>query len=148
MRPIHRTRHARRAGGGVLAAGALAVLAGCGSDVVRPPDCLDCRPVTMDLDQVLEVELGGDLSRGRPADPEAYEWVLTDSGTMQLDSQERVRRSEDPDEFVGGYSYTTVWRLTPGEPGRTVLEFQYVQSDTEEPVPGSEATSIEVIVSE
>ena len=126
----------------------LAILGGCGgSGVVRPPDCLDCRPVTMDLDQVLEVELGGDLSLGRPQDPEAYTQVLADSGTMELVSSERVRRSEDPDEFVGGYSYSSIWTLRPTEVGSTAAVFELVRAGADEVVPGSRTLTIHVIVS-
>jgi hypothetical protein len=125
----------------------VAVLGGCaGSDVVRPPDCLDCRPVTMDLDQVLEVELGADLSLGRPQDPQAYTWVLADSGTMELVSSERIRRSEDPEEFVGGYSYSSIWTLRPTAVGSTAAVFEHVRADTEEAVPGSRPTTIRVDV--
>lgn len=127
----------------------LAILGGCGgSDVVRPPDCLDCRPVTMGLDQVLEVELGGDLSLGRSQDPEAYTQVLADSGTMEVVSSERVRRSEDPDEFVGGYSYSNIWTLRPAEVGSTAAVFELVRAGTDEVVPGSRTLTIQVIVSE
>jgi hypothetical protein len=73
-------------------------MAGC-SDTVRLPDCIDCRPVEMSLDDTLEVELGSD--RAVTNDPDAHEWVVTDSGTITLVSEERGTRPEDESEFTG-----------------------------------------------
>ena len=39
---------------------AASALLGACSDVVRLPNCIDCRPVEMATDQKLEVELGSD----------------------------------------------------------------------------------------
>lgn len=125
------------------------LMGGCASDVVRPPDCFDCRPVEVGMDQVLEVELGGDLALGRPQDPEAYTWVLTDAGTMKVVSEERVRHSEDPDEFVGGYSYAMVWTLEPTAAGSTQVQFRHVSTeDPDQAIPGSRSPALEVIVSD
>jgi predicted secreted protein len=92
------------------------LLSGCG-DVVRLPDCGDCRPVEMSVDQTFELELGSDRTVGN--DPEAYEWELVDAGTLNLVSQDKIRRSEDPTEFRGGYSYSWVFTLEPTTPGTT-----------------------------
>jgi predicted secreted protein len=96
--------------------GLAVLLSGCG-DVVRLPDCIDCRPVEMSVDQTFELELGSDRSIGN--DPEAYEWELVDAGTLVLVSQDKIRRSEDPTEFTGGYSYSWVYELEPTTPGTT-----------------------------
>ncbi len=128
----------------VALSAALAVMAGCGTDVVRLPDCIDCRPVRMDVGQVLEVELNADLSGGRPADPEASSWELADDGTMEVVSADRIRRPEDPDEFLGGYSYSQVWILKPTSTGSTALVFRQAPGGGEAPVDGE--LSIEVIV--
>ena len=97
-----------------------AVASSC-SNVVRLPDCVDCRPVEMGLGETLEVELGSD--RAMSDDPEAFEWVIVDAGTMTLVSQATIERPEDPTEFVGGYSYSTIFTLEPTTTGTTELEF-------------------------
>lgn len=88
------------------------------------------------------------LTLGIPQDPEAYKWVLADTGTMELVSSERVRRSEDPEEFVGGYSYSSIWTLRPTEEGSTAAVFEHVRAATEQAAPGSRPTTIRVIVTE
>lgn len=100
---------------------------GC-SDTVRLPDCIDCRPVEMTVDETLEVELGSD--RAVTNDPDAYEWIVADTGTMTLISMEQGTRSEDEDEFVGGYSRYVVYLFEPAAPGTTQLQFQFVASGT------------------
>ena len=75
---------------------AASVFLGACSDVVRLPDCIDCRPVEMATDQKLEVELGSD--RSVTNDPDTYAWVVTESGNLTLVSEDRGTRSEDEDE--------------------------------------------------
>jgi hypothetical protein len=99
------------------------MLAAC-SNVVRLPDCGDCRPVEMGLGEVLEIDLGTDRATGN--DPDAYEWVVTESGEMALIDQEEGTRSEDPDEFIGGYSRYVILTFEPTTPGTTEMEFAYV----------------------
>ena len=125
----------------VLAVLASTVLAGC-SDTVRLPDCIDCRPVEMGAGQTLEVELGSD--RAVTNDPEAYFWILADPGTMTLESQEEGTRSEDPDEFIGGYSRYVLFRLQPTEPGTTHLQFQMLATGTDGPAVETLDITVEV----
>jgi hypothetical protein len=94
------------------------------SDVARLPDCIDCRPVEMTIDQTLEIELGSD--RAVTNDPDAYEWVTVDAGTMTLISEDRGTRSEDPQEFVGGYSRYVVFSFEATETGTTQMRFDFV----------------------
>lgn len=83
----------------------------------------------MTLDQTFEVELGSDRSVGSdPHDPDAYEWVIAELGTMSLLSEEDGTHSEDPDEFVGGYSRYTLFTFSPTEVGSTQVVFHYVPS--------------------
>ncbi len=120
----------------------MAVLASGCSNVVRLPDCGDCRPVEMSIDQTFELELGTDRSLGN--DPEAYEWDLADPGTLELVNEERIRRSDDPSEFVGGYSYSWVFTLEPTTAGTTtVVLHRRAPGDPEgEPLGAAEFTVI------
>ena len=99
----------------------------CGSDVVRLPDCIDCRPIEMGTDQELEVELGSD--RAVSNDPEAFTWILVDDGSMELLEEIRIKRPEDEDEFVGGYSRGQTFILQPTGSGRTNVRFDLVATD-------------------
>ena len=121
---------------------AMALLAAGCSNTVRLPDCGDCRPVEMDIDQTFEMELGLDRSLGN--DPELYDWVLADTGTLDLVMKQKIRRSEDPSEFVGGYSYSWVFTLEPTTAGTTsVLAQRRAIDDPEgEPLGVTEFTVI------
>ena len=120
----------------------MAVLASGCSNVVRLPDCGDCRPVEMSIDQTFELELGSDRALGN--DPEAYEWELTDTGTLDLVTEEKIRRSEDPSEFVGGYSYSWVFTLEPTSAGTTqvIVHRRAADDPAGEPLGASEFTVI------
>ena len=106
------------------------LVAGC-SDTVRLPDCGDCRPVEMRIDQTLEIDLGS--SREVSDDPDAYEWVVADAGTMELVRGDRGTRPEDDDEFRGGYSTYVVYLFEPTVVGTTQMRFQVVPTGTTGP---------------
>ena len=106
------------------------LVAGC-SDMVRLPDCGDCRPVEMRIDQTLEIDLGS--SREVSDDPDAYEWVVADAGTMELVGEDRGTRPEDDDEFRGGYSTYVVYLFEPTVVGTTQMRFQVVPTGTTGP---------------
>jgi hypothetical protein len=107
-------------------------VSGC-SDTVRLPDCVDCRPVEMSVDETLEVELGSD--RAVTNDPDAHEWIVAETGTMTLVSAERGTRPEDEDEFVGGYSRYVIYLFEPTAEGTTQIQFQFVPTaSTDQPV--------------
>jgi hypothetical protein len=108
-------------------------LSGC-SDVVRLPDCGDCRPIEMGISQTLEVELGS--SRDVSNDPEAYEWIVADAGTMRMVSEDRGTRPEDEDEFVGGYSTYVVYQFEPTAVGSTQMQLRFVPTDDPSGSPG------------
>ena len=103
---------------------AASALLGACSDVVRLPDCIDCRPVEMATDQKLEVELGSDRSVTK--DPDAYAWFVTETGTMTLVSEDRGTRPEDVDEFVGGYSRYVIYTFEPTVAGTVQMRFEFV----------------------
>ena len=127
------------------ALGLVGLMAGCGgSGVVQLPDCIDCRPVTMAMDQVLEVPLGSDRTTPNPED---YEWVIADLGTMEVVSAEQGARPEDPAEFPTGMSTYILWTLAPTQPGDTETVFQYVRTDDPAAQPGLTIV-IEIIVEE
>ncbi len=128
---------------------AVGLLEGCvQGNVVRPGDCLDCNPVTLAASQVLEVELGSDRAVGTdPHDPDAYQWVVSDSGTMELQSTERGKRSDDPREFVGGYSRYVIFTLAPGPTGATQAVFDY-QPTADPDGPPALSVTIDVIVTD
>ena len=106
---------------GIMAGSVL--VSGC-SDTVRLPDCGDCRPVEMGIGQTLEVDLGS--SREVSDDPDAYEWVVTNAGTMKMVSKDQGTRPEDEDEFQGGYSTYVVYRFEPTAVGSTQMLFEFV----------------------
>jgi len=112
---------------------AAAALLGACSNVVRLPDCIDCRPVEMATDQKLEVELGSDRSVTK--DPDAYAWFVTETGTMTLMSEDRGTRSEDEDEFVGGYSRYVIYTFEPTAAGTVQMQFELVPRDEPEAQP-------------
>ena len=120
---------------------AAAALLGACSDVVRLPDCIDCRPVEMATDQKLEVELGSDRSVTK--DPDAYAWFVTETGTMTLVSEDRGTRSEDEDEFVGGYSRFVVYTFEPAAAGTMQMRFEFVPRDEPE---GPPVNSLDITV--
>lgn len=120
---------------------AASVLLGACSDVVRLPDCIDCRPVEMATDQKLEVELGSDRSVTK--DPDAYAWVVAETGTMTLVSEDRGTRSEDEDEFVGGYSRYVIYTFEPTAAGTTQMRFEFVPRDEPE---GQPVNSLDITV--
>ncbi len=111
----------------VVATGLLVVANACADGVARLPDCIDCRPVEMSIDQPLEIELGSD--RAITNDPDAYTWTVADPGTMTLVSETRGQRSEDEDEFIGGYSRFVVYTFEPTRAGSTRLRFELVPAD-------------------
>jgi len=113
---------------GIMAGSIL--IAGC-SDTVRLPDCGDCRPVEMGIGQTLEIDLGS--SREASDNPDAYEWVVADLGTMELVSEERGTRPEDEDEFAGGYSTYVIYLFEPTAVGSTQMQFQVVPTGTTGP---------------
>jgi len=106
------------------------LVAGC-SDTVRLPDCGDCRPVEMRIDQTLEIDLGS--SREVSDDPDAYEWVVADAGTMELVGEDHGTRPEDEDEFQGGYSTYVIYSFEPTAAGTTQMRFQAVPTGTTGP---------------
>ena len=106
---------------------AIVLLSSCGSDIVRLPDCLDCRPVEMTMDQSFEAELGWGI---RPSEtPAEYTWIVVDPGSMTVVSETAGTRSEDPDEFVGGISHYALITLEPTESGATAVRFELVDAD-------------------
>jgi hypothetical protein len=118
---------------------AVLILAGC-SNVVRLPDCIDCRPVEMGVDQTLEIDLGPDRTISN--DPDAYAWVLADTGTMRLVDEQVIERPEDPTEWVGGYSMATIFRLEPTTAGTTEVVLQCVPTDD----PANPVDTMEIVV--
>ena len=120
---------------------AAAALLGACSDVVRLPDCIDCRPVEMATDQKLEVELGSDRSVTK--DPDAYAWFVTETGTMTLVSEDQGTRPEDEDEFVGGYSRYVIYTFEPTAAGTTQMRFEFVPRDEPE---GQPVNSLDITV--
>ena len=123
----------------------VSVLLGSCSDVVRLPDCVDCRPVEMAIAQKLEVELGSD--RAVTNDPDAFTWVVVDTGTMALVAEDRGTRSEDENEFIGGYSRYVIYTFEPTRTGETQMEFEFVPRDGSD-VESASTLDITVVVSE
>lgn len=59
-------------------------------------------------------------------DPDAFRWVVAETGTMALVSEDRGTRSEDDEEFVGGYSRFVIYTFEATEVGTTQLQFESV----------------------
>ena len=138
-RPSLRPQHAF-----VLVAVALALVSGCGTGVVKLPDCIDCRPVEMTIDQVFEVELGSD--RAITNDPDAFVWIAVDTGSMDLLEEKVGTRPEDENEFIGGYSRAQTFTLRPTEVGTTTVRFDLVPADGDGAAP-VQSLETEVVVS-
>ena len=103
------------------------LLAGC-NDVVRLPDCIDCRPVEMRLDQQFDAELGWGIRPGQ--EPAEYTWVVAEPGTIRIAAgPDIIERSEGPGEFVGDVSYTVNYLLEPLEVGTTTVRFELQDTD-------------------
>jgi hypothetical protein len=103
------------------------VLGACTSDTVRLPDCVDCRPVEMHLDQQFEAEVGWGVRPGQQ--PAEYTWIVADPGTMRIVSSKVIERSEGPGEFVGDVSYSSMILLKPTEAGTTTVRFELHDAD-------------------
>ncbi len=95
----------------------------------------------MATDQKLEGELGSDRSITK--DPDAYAWVVTETGTMTLVSEDRGTRSEDEDEFVGGYSRYVIYTFEPTAAGTMQMRFEFVPGDEPE---GQPVNSLDITV--
>jgi hypothetical protein len=130
-----------RVAGLLLATGLL--LGACAGHVVREPDCGNCRPIEMSMDQVFELTAGTD--RALSSDPSLHDPVMVDPGTMNVISEECGVHNEPEDEFVGGISEYCTWQLEPTSPGETEVVVGLL------PVGGGTAESqqvYEVIISE
>lgn len=107
------------------------LLAGCAGNVVRPPDCIDCRPVEMSMDQVFEATVGTD--RALSNDASLHEPALLDPGTMNVVSEECGIDHEPEDEFVDGIAEFCTYQLEPTIPGETQVVFALVPADDDSP---------------
>ena len=132
-----------RLSAGVVTVALLLIPGACGGDVARLPDCIDCRPVEMSIDQPLEVELGSD--RAVSNDPDAHMWTAADTGTMKLVSEDRGTRPEDESEFIGGYSRFAIFTFEATKAGTTQLRFELVPT-SEEKAPAASTLDITVNV--
>jgi hypothetical protein len=108
------------------------LFAGCGGNVVHLPDCGDCRPVEMSMDQVFEVTVGTD--RGLSNDASLHDPTLLDPGTMNVVSEECGVQHEPEDEFVDGIAEYCTYRLEPTTPGETQVVMGLVPADGSPPV--------------
>lgn len=90
---------------------------GCSGDVVHLPDCGDCRPVKMSMDQVLELTVGTD--RGLSTDASLHDPTILEPGTMTIVSEECGIDKEPEDEFVDGIAKYCTYQLEPTIPGKT-----------------------------
>lgn len=146
MRPADPpTMRSPRFGALAIAIGLVLGASGCADGVARLPDCIDCRPVEMSIDQTLEVELGSD--RAITNDPDAYTWNVTETGTMTLVSEDRGTRSEDEDEFIGGYSRFVIYTFEPTEAATTQLRFEFVPAEDPDDRPAN-VLDITVIITD
>lgn len=108
----------------------LMTVAGSGcSNVVRLPDCGDCRPVEMSMSQVFEIELGPYIDSGLA--PDETEWIVADPGEMTLVEQEEGTRPNDPNETPGGFASLpyVLMRFEPTAAGTTQMIFHCVRVD-------------------
>jgi hypothetical protein len=109
----------------------LVLTVGACNNVVRLPDCGDCRPVEMSMDQVFEVTVGTD--RGLSNDASLHDPTLLDPGTMTVVSEECGVHHEPEDEFVDGIAEYCAYQLEPTTPGETQVVVALVPADGDSP---------------
>ena len=103
---------------------ALALASACGSTVSVSAEDDAGGSVNLAPEQTLELEL--ETNRAISNDADAYEWVVLESGVVELESVEYRTRPEPESEFVGGYSITTVFAFRPALIGTGELVIGYV----------------------
>ena len=99
----------------------------------------------MSIDEPLEVELGSD--RAITNDPDAFTWIVTETGTMTLVSEDRGTRPEDENEFIGGYSRFVIYTFEPTQAATTQLRFEFVSVADPDDQPAN-VLEITVIISD
>jgi hypothetical protein len=109
----------------------LGLLASCGSEVVtfdHQRYDLERHTTEIPMGKTFEVDMGPmpEIS----TDPEAYEWVVVESGNLTLVSTERVERPEDPAEFPGGVAVGKNFVFEPTAPGPGYILFHFVPTGT------------------
>jgi hypothetical protein len=114
---------------GLLSVVMVLLLAGCSSNVVREPDCGNCRPIEMSMDQVFEVTVGTDL--GLSNDASLHDPTLLDAGSMKVLSEECG--VNDWHEFVDSIAEYCTYQLEPTLPGETQVVMALVPADGESP---------------
>ena len=112
-----------------------ALATSCGSVVTVTGEYDTDQPIDLAPEQRLEVTL--ESERAVSNDPDAYEWVLLGSGVLELVSTEHHTRPEPEDEFVGGYSRSTVFLFAPAKIGTADLVIGYVPVEGDDPNPAS-----------
>jgi hypothetical protein len=115
----------------LLSVGMVLLLAGCSGKVVHLPDCGDCRPVEMSMNQVFEVTVGTD--RGLSNDASLHDPTLLDPGTMAIISEVCGIDHEPEDEFVDGIAKYCTYQLEPTIPGETRVIVALVPTDGDSP---------------
>ena len=115
---------------GLLSVAMVLLLVGCSGNVVREPDCGNCRPIEMSMDQLFEVTVGTDL--GLSNDASLHDPALLDAGTMNVVSEE-CGIHDDWHEFVDGIAEYCTYQLKPTTPGETQVVMALVPADGESP---------------
>lgn len=110
----------------------------CGSVVSVSGDYDTNEPIDLAPEQTLEVELESD--RAVSSDPDAYDWVVVESGVLELVSEAHRTRPEPEDEFIGGYSRSTVFVFAPAQIGTADLVIDYVPVEGDDLIPASTFT--------
>jgi hypothetical protein len=114
---------------GLLSGVMVLLLVGCSGNVVREPDCGNCRPIEMSMDQVFEVTVGTDL--GLSNDASLHDPTLLDAGSMNVVSEECG--VNDWHEFVDGIAEYCTYQLEPTLTGETQVVMALVPADGESP---------------
>lgn len=115
----------------LLFSGLVFLIVGCSGNVVHLPDCGDCRPVRMSMDQFFELTVGTD--RGLSTDASLHDPAILDPGTMIIVSEECGIQNEPEDEFVDGIAKYCTYRLEPTIPGETQVVTALVPADGTSP---------------
>ena len=115
----------------LLFVGLVFLMVGCSGSVVHLPDCGDCRPVEMSMDQVFELTVGTD--RGLSTDASLHDPAILDPGTMTIVSEECGTHNEPEDEFVDGIAKYCTYQLEPTTPGETEVVTALVPTDGTSP---------------
>ena len=116
-----------------------------GADVVKLSGEYEGEPVEAGIDQSFEVGMG--IHRVIGDGPDAYEWIVLDTGLLRLISERDGTETNDGREFSGGFARCTISPFEPVSTVAAVLVFGYVPVGAVNPEP-ADTYVVPIIVTE